>query len=877
MPLDENRLEATCVRPGRIMGDHLDLLLGMVLVASPVLGISSCFSDGRMALYRFCNLTQVPQVPNTTERLLLSFNYIKTITTASFPFLEQLQLLELGTQFTPFTIDKEAFRNLPNLRILDLGHSRIDFLHPDAFQGLPHLFELRLFSCGLSDAVLKDGYFRNLESLTRLDLSINQISGLSLHPSFLELNSLKSIDFSSNKIPIVCEGELEPLRGKTLSFLSLANNNLYSRVSVDWKKCKNPFRNMVLETLDVSGNGWTANIIGNFSNAINGSQIFSLVITYHIMGSGFGFHNVKDPDWSTFSGLARSSVIHLDLSQGYIFSLNFRVFESLKELKVLNLAHNKINKIANEAFYGLDNLQLLNMSCNLLGELYDSNFDGLPKVAYIDLQKNHIGIIQDKTFRFLKKLHTLDLRDNALKRIDFIPSIPNIFLGGNKLVTLPNIKLTANFIHLSENRLEDLGDLYFLLQVPQLQILILNQNRFSSCKSAHASSKNLSLEQLFLGENMLQLAWEAGVCWDIFKELFHLQVLYLNNNYLNFLPPGVFSDLTALRNLSLSFNRLMALSPGDLPANLEILYISRNQLLSPDPGLFTSLGAVDITHNKFICECELGAFISWLNQTNVTILGSQADIYCMYPNSLFGAPLYSVSMEGCDEEEILKSLKFSLFILFTVTLTLFLMAVLIVTKFRGFCFTCYMTAQRLVFKDRHTRGRESDMYKYDAYLCFSSKDFEWVQNALLKHLDAQYSNQNRFKLCFEERDFVPGENHIANIQDAVWNSRKIVCLVSRHFLRDGWCLEAFTYAQSRCLSDLNSALIVVVVGSLSQYQLMKHQSIRGFVQTQQYLKWPEDLQDVGWFLKKLSQHILKKEKRTKKDNNTPLQTLATIP
>ncbi|XP_008579236.1 PREDICTED: toll-like receptor 5 isoform X2 [Galeopterus variegatus] len=859
------------------MGDHLDLLMGVVLMASPVFGISSCSLDGRIALYRFCNLTQVPQILNTTDSLLLSFNYIRTITATSFPFLEQLQLLELGTQFTPLTIDREAFRNLPNLRILDLGKSQIDFLHPDAFQGLSHLFELRLFSCGLSDAVLKDGYFRNLKSLTRLDLSINQIGSLYLHLSFQELNSLKSIDLSLNQIFTVCESDLKPLQGKTLSFFSLAHNNLYSKVPVDWQKCMNPFRNMVLETLDVSGNGWTVDIAGNFSNAISGSQTFSLVLAHHIMGSGFGFHNIKDPDQNTFAGLARSSVTRLDLSHGFIFSLSSRLFETLKDLNVLNLAHNKINKIANEAFYGLSNLQILNMSYNLLGELYNSNFYGLPNIAYVDLRKNHIGIIQDQTFKFLEKLNTLDLRDNALKTIYFIPSIPNIFLGGNKLVILPNISLTANFIQLSENKLEKLDDLYFLLQVPHLQILILNQNRFSSCSrnQSHTLPENLSLEQLFLGENMLQLAWEAGLCWDVFKGLSHLQVLYLNNNYLNFLPPGVFSDLTALRGLSLNSNRLTVLSPGDLPANLEILDVSRNQLLSPDPKLFASLSVLDITHNKFVCACELTSFINWLNQTSVTIFGSPADIYCTYPNSFFGASLYSISTEGCDEEEVLKSLRFALFILFTVTLTLFFMTVLIVTKFRGFCFICYKTAQRLVFKD-HSQRTEPDAYKYDAYLCFSSKDFEWVQNALLKHLDTQYSEQNRFNLCFEERDFVPGENHIANIQDAVWSSRKIVCLVSRHFLRDGWCLEAFSYAQSRCLSDLSSVLIMVVVGSLSQYQLMKHQSIRGFVQKWQYLRWPEDLQDVGWFLNKLSEQILKKEKEKKKGNNIELQTVATI-
>lgn len=866
-------MRTSCVR--RIMADHIDLLIGVIFMASPVLGISPCSCEDRIALFRSCNLSQIPQVLNTTENLLLSFNYISMVNATSFPFLEQLQLLELGSQFTPLTIGQEAFRNLPNLRILDLGQTQIKVLHPDAFQGLFHLFELRLFFCGLSDTVLNNDYFRNLNSLTHLDLSGNQIRSLYLDSSFQELNSLKSIDFSFNQIFTICNEELQPLQGKTLSFLSLKSTNLFSRVSMDWKGCKNPFKGIWLETLDVSSNGWASAITGNFSKTIEGSQISALILTYHIMGSGFGFQNLKDPDQSTFAGLAKSLVVYLDLSHGFIFSLNSRVFETLKDLKFLNLASNKINKIAENAFYGLDSLQFLNLSCNLLGELYNSNFNGLPRIEYIDLQKNHIGIIQDQTFRFLKKLHTLDLRDNALKTIYFIPNILTILLGGNKLVTLQHTGFTANFIHLSENRLESLADLYFLLRVPQLQFLILNQNRLSSCNSGQTTSENVGLEQLFLADNMLQLAWENGLCWNVFKGLSHLQVLYLNNNYLSFLPPGVFSGLVALKRLSLSNNRLTVLSPGSLPANLEILDISRNQLFSPDPSLFASLRILDITHNKFICECELSTFIIWLNQTNVTMFGSPAEIYCVYPDSLLGDSLYDISTEDCDEEEVLQSLKSSLFIFCTATLTVFLVSTLVVIKFRGFCFRCYKTIQRLVFKDK-VWGLESGTYKYDAYFCFSSKDFEWAQNALLKHLDAQYSDQNRLRLCFEERDFIPGENHIANIHTAVWSSRKIVCLVSRHFLKDGWCLEAFSYAQSRGLSDLSSVLIVVVVGSLSQYQLMRHKTLRGFLQKQPYLRWPADLQDVGWFLHRLSKRILKKERGKKEDSHLPLQTITTI-
>ncbi|XP_074118748.1 toll-like receptor 5 [Sminthopsis crassicaudata] len=855
---------------------HLAFLLGLLFEATSVCGIPFCSDDGQLAFYNSCNLTEVPQVSNTTIKLFLSYNYIRIVNATSFPLLEKLLLLQLGTQYTPLIIEREAFRNLPNLRILDIGYSTIQFLHTDAFQGLPNLFELRLFLCKLSDSILKDGYFRNLSSLVVLDLSKNDIQNIHLHPSFGDLKSLESIDLSQNQISHVCERDLKLLQGKRFSLFNLSSNILYSRISVNWEECMNPFKNMFLEVLDVSDNGWTVDITQNFCRATNGTKILSLFLKKHIMGGGFGFHNIKEPDRYTFAALGMSSVIKMDISNGFIFSLNFHLFETLKKLKLLNLSYNKVNEIAKEAFYGLDSLQVLNLSYNLLGELYNFDFYGLPNVGYIDLQKNHIGAIQAQTFNHLKNLKTLDLRDNAIKTVDFLPSLTSVFLSGNKLASFESKGITAEFLDLAENRLETLTNFYTLLQIPGLKFLILNKNRFSVCYQYHFSSKNYTLEQLYLSENMLELVWRTGSCWNVFQGLYQLKVLFLNNNYLSFLPPDVFSDLTALQILSLHANKLTSLSPGVLPANLRVLILSHNLLVSPDPTIFASLSHLDISHNQYICDCEARNFILWLNQTNVTMLGSPKDVYCTYPDSFSGVSLYSISTEGCDEDEALKFISFTLFIFFTTTLTLFLTATVIFTKFRGLCFFLWhKMVQRLAFK-YHRQGVEEDRHKYDAYLCFSNKDFEWVQNALLNHLDTRYNSENRFNLCFEERDFLPGEDHINNIRDAIWSSRKTICIVTRHFLKDGWCIEAFNFAQSRYFSDLKDVLIMVVAGSLSQYQLMKYPPIRVFVQRQPYLKWPEDLQDVGWFLNKLSQSILTKKEEKKKSNNIPLQTIATI-
>lgn len=91
--------------------------------------------------------------------------------------------------------------------------------------------------------------------------------------------------------------------------------------------------------------------------------------------------------------------------------------------------------------------------------------------------------------------------------------------------------------------------------------------------------------------------------------------------------------------------------------------------------------------------------------------------------------------------------------------------------------------------------------------------------------------------------------------------------MSKEFLKDGWCLEAFTLAQSRMLEELRDVLIMVVVGNVPHYRLMKHEGIRTFARKREYLQWPEDTQDIQWFYEKLMSKILKDKKNTAKDNN----------
>nr|XP_056709012.1 toll-like receptor 5 [Euleptes europaea] len=852
---------------------HLISLTGMLLVCQEILAVPKCSVERSIGYYDMCNLTQVPSVPEHVVILSLNFNSIQEVNVSSFPLLERLQNLFLGTQsVSSVTIGKEAFRNLPNLELLDLGGNKKIHLDPDAFVGLSNLNILRLYHNKFTESILEGYYFQDLVSLQYLDLAFNDITRLRPHPLFYNMTSLKILDFKLNHIETICEGDLDSFQGKYFKLLKLDYNHLYSRKSVDWPRCGNPFKNIRLETLDISGNGWDIAITQQFFKATQGVPIQYLKLSHHTMGASFGFSNLMDPDSDTFTSLAMRGLRSLDISHGFIFSLNSYAFQYLQSLELLDLNNNKVNRIQKAAFFGLRSLNLLNLSYNLLGELLDETFKGLDNVTSIDLTHNHIGMIHQAPFKYLLKLQTLDLRDNALKAIDSLP--PNLLhalLGSNRLGSKINA-INAFFLDLGENKLEDLAYLYKLLQFPVLRYAILRYNRLSCCfKHNDTIPENNQLIYLDLGNNMLRLVWESKLCLDVFKALSKLEVLHLNNNYLSFLPEDIFSGLVSLKRLNLSSNLLTYVSHGTFPKTLRTLDISSNQLLYPDPELFATLDYLDLTFNRYYCDCPLSSLIMWLNQTNVSIAGSQNEMFCFGPPALAGVSLYELSVDDCDEDKMLETVQFTLFIFTCVTVTVFLVVVVVFTHFRGTCFVWYKTVTRAVFKDPQPQ-LDGKIHRYDAYLCYSSTDFEWVQKSLIVHLDTQYSDKNRFTLCFEHRDFLPGEDHIDNIRDAIWNSKKTICVVTKQFLKDGWCVEAFNFAQSRFFSDLKDVLIMVVAGSLSQYQLLKYQPIRVFMQRGHYLRWPEDDQDVEWFLNTLSHQILK-EKTVKKPRSLELRTL----
>ncbi|XP_041043087.1 toll-like receptor 5 [Carcharodon carcharias] len=846
---------------------HLSLCLLGAFAAVQESYSKSC---SRYQNYLFCqNFNEIPQVPINIVNLNLNKNNIKLIEETSFSWLGQLKVLSVGLQTEPpLRIGARAFRNLPNLTSLDLGGNKELELDLKAFAGLENLQVLYLDYNGLNDSVLQQGYFEDLVSLHTLILEGNKIEHIRPDPTFYNLWALVNFSFKANRIRQLCEGDLHNVRQRVFKTFDISSNRyLYSRESFDWEICGNPFQGIMLHTLDISQTGLRIQQLEKMFLAIRGTIIIQIKTQYLSIGRSFGFNNIEDPSNQTFFGLKDSSVMILDMSHGFIFALATSVFSHLQSLQILTLSLNKINQIEKNAFFGLESLLQLNLSFNLLGEIYSSTFEGLRDVSLIDLQHNHIGVIQYNTFHGLNQLRTLNLRDNSLSVIyglHHLPQLAYFLVGHNRLKTVYGLEAVSNstFLDFSNNAFTNLNVFYEVMQLPAVKHLLLRDNHVSMCTPALTDTipKDNQLIHLDLSSNFLELMWASKQCWEVFHNLTNLTALLLDHNYLTELPQDVFKGLDSLKRLNLSSNSLSQLNLGLFPSTLEILDLSKNRLVSPNPEVFSFVSHLDLRQNQYICDCSLRDFIEWLNGTEVDLMEPLTEVYCVIPKELQGIPLRYLNADGCEEDVNMEPVQFALFVFFTTILLIMITSVLLYNKYRGLFFIWYKRTTNIILN-----GQKADLegkdYRFDAYLCFSSKDIEWVKNSLLQYLDSQFSETNRFQLCFEDRDFIPGEDHITNIRDAIWCSKKTVCIVTRHFLKDGWCAEAFNIAQSRLFHEMKDVMVVLVVGRLLDYQLMKYQPIRAYIRSRQYIRWPEDPQDHKWILNKLAVQILEEPKR----------------
>ncbi|KAM5140876.1 uncharacterized protein ACMZJ9_014703 [Mantella aurantiaca] len=95
---------------------------------------------------------------------------------------------------------------------------------------------------------------------------------------------------------------------------------------------------------------------------------------------------------------------------------------------------------------------------------------------------------------------------------------------------------------------------------------------------------------------------------------------------------------------------------------------------------------------------------------------------------------------------------------------------------------------------------------YHVFISYSAGDSIWVSGLICK-LEAALPD---LKICFHERDFVPGKTIIDNMVECIQSSQKILMVVSPDFVRSRWCLfEANLSMFQDCM--LQKAIIPIML------------------------------------------------------------------
>ncbi|XP_031556786.1 hemicentin-1-like isoform X2 [Actinia tenebrosa] len=144
--------------------------------------------------------------------------------------------------------------------------------------------------------------------------------------------------------------------------------------------------------------------------------------------------------------------------------------------------------------------------------------------------------------------------------------------------------------------------------------------------------------------------------------------------------------------------------------------------------------------------------------------------------------------------------------------------------------------------------RATDGYQYDVFITFSSKDFLWVKTELIPLIE-----KHNLNYCIHNRDFQPGKNIVDNMADSVYNSRRILAVLSKNYMSSTFCRGELDMALCRNTLRNDSSLIAIRVDEIEKKRLPKA------LQGNTFLDYYNDQEKNLWEIRLAKQLALKEE------------------
>ena len=369
-----------------------------------------------------------------------------------------------------------------------------------------------------------------------------------------------------------------------------------------------------------------------------------------------------------------------------------------------------------------------------------------------------------------------------------------------------------------------------------------------------------SLEELSLENCKITDIGEAA-----FSGAPKLKRLSLAGNAISSFNSNPFVNATSLVSVDLSRNQLQKTAWDDGPLfnsspHLVNLNLANNRIFSVTPNMiedFVNFTDLDLLGNHLDCDCNLLPLRTYAlahedQQGNELLI--KAD-NCLAPDEWRFTPVtsYLVSMDADDcvnnsaitDDPLASATKPYVVVLYVVIPFILLFLIIGYGLYRArWVIRSYMFHKQLS-SQTGLNAAGSGEFNYDAFVSYSNED----QGFVAKMVAMMENHPPNYKLCVYERDFTAGNVINDCIATSIATSRKVVLIISRHFIQSQWCLWELHLAQHSLLEEQRNGLVLVVVGQDKIKKLQLPPTLRYLMRTRIYLEWDandQSKQKIFW-------------------------------
>ncbi|XP_076103062.1 toll-like receptor 2 [Mytilus galloprovincialis] len=782
-------------------------------------------------------LTQVPSfLPNDINILDLSENNIKNLSNYDF---ERYGILEklIVKKNKLHHIEDKSFVGLNRLKILDMSENKLNLLHSytsDLFLPLVNLrnLDIRRNMEQQSETNLyhyPDNAFAVLEQLDffALDMAPNPSFG----KGFRRLKKLKSLTFE-------------------LCYLQYLNNSVFENFSsnineLNLKVCRLhlvhvendillPFPKMTKLNLD--GTCMHLKQALNILSPYRGKR-FKLINFGGLSCPAFNNENYTFVVTITkvmMQYLRTICVEWLDLSDNGIVDFEEDSLLSYDRPECLENIFFKGNRFAFSKGRQMDELKSFLQNCKNLKTLDYSYIPVKYELSNNDLDRNIVHEKQQfeskssEVIILPRSLETL-LLSNVLcydfQRIFLIPEGSNLTnLDVSFGFSLTSILFQKNSSQKIETLVID-GHPYssFIVQEE-----LMNNGKIKTLKWRDAS--------LYIHMNPENKHYSSRI-QELFKKLKYLEHLDMSKNSLWFLPANVFESMTYLSEIRLSKN-LFHLVPRQIMdlTNIKLLDFRQNLLTTLDKNTRVWADSMNQQHglsilmedNAFECNCDNLDFIDWINKTKVK-LDSRS-----YKCTLVNGSIITVRESYEKMHDLFSHCESSTWLTVASTLlsTCFVTGFLFLIYSKRWEISLFFYQKfRIIVKKKYCKS-----FKYDVFVSYGDDSGPWIKNYLIPKLEHEW----KLKMCFKDRDFLPGCFYFDTEAESIENSRHVIFLLTPSFKSS----EDYLFAVERVKHEKrirNIENIIVLAKDISLKDIPTELTyIWNYVS---FIQWPDDTDD----------------------------------